>query len=105
TLIDRDNRLMFPGDAIYAGPMFAHNVYGDPASYRSSLALLAKLADEVDIVYPSHNQVPLAPDDVRKMHRAYEEIFAGRQPDERREQCDVHRFDGFSFWMPPGFTP
>jgi hypothetical protein len=39
------------------------------------------------------------------MHAAYEEIWAGREPDERRETCDVHAFDGFQFWLPPGFEP
>lgn len=103
TLIDHEQRLMFPGDAIYAGPMFAHNVYGDPPAYRESLRRLAGLADEVDVVYPSHNAVPLKPDDVKRMHEAYERIWAGRDPDERRELCDVHAFDGFQFWLPPGF--
>lgn len=105
TLIDRDNRLMFPGDAIYAGPMFAHNTYGDPVDYRETLRRLADLAGAVDVVYPSHNRVPLTPNDVIAMHEAYEEIFAGRAPDDRRDDCDVHQFDGFSFWMPSGFRP
>ncbi len=104
TLIDREHRLMFPGDAIYAGPMFAHNVYGDPQAYRVTLRRLAGLADEVEVVYPSHNAVPLTPADVKRMHVAYEEISDGREPDERREDCDVHRFDKFQFWLPPGFT-
>lgn len=103
TLIDHTNRIMFPGDAIYAGPMFAHNPYGDPQAYRSSLRLLAELADQVDVVYPSHNAVPLTPDDVQRMHHAYESIFSGRTPDERREACDVHDFGDFQFWLPPGF--
>lgn len=105
TLIDRANRLMFPGDAIYAGPMFAHNDYGDPTAYRETLRRLAALADEIDVVYPSHNRVPLTPEDVKAMHRAYEQIYAGREPDGRWEDCDVHSFDDFSFWMPPGFVP
>lgn len=105
TLIDHANGLMFPGDAIYAGPMFAHNEYGDPEAYRVTLRRLAELADGVDVVYPSHNRVPLTPGDVGEMHRAYEEIYDGREPDERRDNCDVHSFDGFAFWMPPGFKP
>jgi glyoxylase-like metal-dependent hydrolase (beta-lactamase superfamily II) len=104
TLIDEVHRLMFPGDAIYAGPMFAHNDYGDPLAYRESLRRLAELAQDVDVVYPSHNRVPLAPADVVAMHDAYEEIFSGREPDERRDTCDVHDFGEFSFWMPPGFN-
>jgi hypothetical protein len=39
------------------------------------------------------------------MHQAFEEVFAGRAPDERRAACDVHAFDGFSFWLPAGFDP
>ena len=105
TLIDRENRLMFPGDAIYAGPMFVHNDYGDPEAYRESLRKLAELAAEVDVVYPSHNRVPLAPADVMAMHEAYEEIYGGREPDERQEDCDIYDFGEFSFWMPPGFDP
>ncbi len=105
TLIDHDNRLMFPGDAIYAGPMFAHNAYGDPEAYRATLRRLAELAADVEVVYPSHNRVPLAPDEVVAMHHAYEEIYAGRAPDEHREDCDVHTFGDFSFWMPAGFMP
>lgn len=104
-MIDHEHRLMFPGDAIYAGPMFAHNTYGDPDAYRTTLQRLSQLAGVVDVVYPSHNTVPLTPDDVRTMHLAYEEIYTGRVPDERRANCDVHRFDGFAFWMPPDFKP
>ncbi len=94
---------MFPGDAIYAGPMFAHNDYGDPVAYRKTLRRLAELADDVDVVYPSHNRVPLAPADVQAMHKAYEEIFEGREPDESTADYDVYAFGEFSFWMPPGY--
>jgi glyoxylase-like metal-dependent hydrolase (beta-lactamase superfamily II) len=102
TLLDRANRILFPGDAIYAGPMFSYRPYSDPVAYRESLRLLAELADIVDVVYPSHNAVPLTPDDVRAMHRAYEEIWAGREPDERQGDRDIFRFDTFSFWLRPG---
>jgi glyoxylase-like metal-dependent hydrolase (beta-lactamase superfamily II) len=103
TLVDREKRLMFPGDAIYAGPMFAHNTYGNPVAYRESLRRLAVLADDVDVVYPSHNRVPLTPADVKAMHNAYEEIFEGRKPDESTDDYDVYEFGDFSFWMPPGY--
>ena len=104
TLIDRKNRLMFPGDAIYAGPMFAHNDYGDPLAYRMTLRRLAELADDVDVVYPSHNRVPLAPADVQAMHHSYEEIFDGRKPDESTDDYDAYDFGDFSFWLPPGYN-
>jgi len=102
TLLDRANRLLFPGDAVYAGPMFAWKAYSDPVAYRASLRLLAELADLVDVAYPSHNRVPLSPDDVRAMHLAYEEIWSGRKPDERDDAKDVYAFGDFSFWIPRG---
>jgi glyoxylase-like metal-dependent hydrolase (beta-lactamase superfamily II) len=102
TLLDREARALFPGDAVYAGPMFAYRPYSDPVTYRASLRLLAELAAIVDIVYPSHNAVPLAPDDVRAMHAAYESIWAGKAPDERQTDKDVFKFDTFAFWLRPG---
>jgi glyoxylase-like metal-dependent hydrolase (beta-lactamase superfamily II) len=102
TLLDRENRLLFPGDAVYAGPMFAYRPYSDPVTYRDSLRLLAELADAVDVVYPSHNRVPLVPDEVRAMHAAYEEIWAGRTPDKRERETDIFEFEDFSFWLRRG---
>jgi len=103
TLLDRANRLLFPGDAIYLGPMFAWRPNSDPVAYRQSLKLLAELADIVDIVYPSHNQSPIGPDDVRRMCAAYEDIWSGRkEPDAREPERDTFEFDDFSYWLRPG---
>ena len=102
SLLDRDARVLFPGDAVYAGPMFAWRPYSDPVAYRETLRLLAELVDLVDVVYPSHNRVPLTPDEVRAMHRAYEDIWVGRTPDSRDDQKDVFEFGDFSFWLKRG---
>lgn len=102
TLLDRENKLLFPGDAIYMGPMFSYRPYSDPVDYRETLRKLATLAAIVDVVYPSHNRVPMTPDEVMRIHAAYEEIWSGRDPDERRDEYDVFSFDGFSFWLRPG---
>jgi hypothetical protein len=82
--------------------MFAYRAYSDPVAYRASLRLLAELADMVDTVYPSHNAVPLTPAEVRTMQSAYEDIWAGREPDERHPDRDVFAFEGFSYWLRPG---
>lgn len=102
TLFDRDAGALFPGDAVYAGPMFAFRGNSDPAAYRESLALLALLSESATAVYPSHNEVPLSPQTVRNMHQAYEEIWAGRTPDDTNSERDVFRFSGFSFALAPG---
>lgn len=102
TLLDRANRILFPGDAVYAGPMFAYRPYSDPVRYRETLKLLASLSDLVDVVYPSHNAVPLSPADVKAMYRAYEDIWAGRAPDREDSEKQVFEFESFSFWLRPG---
>ena len=102
TLLDRENRILFPGDAVYAGPMFAWRPYSDPVAYRETLRLLSDLSQHVDVVYPSHNRVPLSPDEVRSMHSAYEEIWAGRTPDEQDDAKAIFDFGSFSFWLPIG---
>lgn len=102
TLLDRANRLLFPGDAIYDGPMFAWRPYSDPRAYRVSLRLIAELADLVDVIYPSHNTSPLMPGDAKAMHWAYEEVWRGeKQPDRQEGDKDVFEFEGFSFWLRP----
>ena len=102
TLLDREARVLFPGDAVYAGPMFAWKAYSDPVAYRESLRLLAELSELVDVVYPSHNRVPLSPEEVRTMHAAYEEVWAGRTLDRSDDQKDIFEFGDFSFWLPRG---
>ena len=100
TLLDRDARALFPGDAVYAGPMFAWKSYSDPVAYRESLRLLAELSELVDAVYPSHNRVPLLPEEVRAMQAAYEEVWAGRKPDRSDDDKDIFEFGDFSYWLP-----
>ncbi|MGH9172726.1 MAG: MBL fold metallo-hydrolase, partial [Vicinamibacterales bacterium] len=102
TLLDRASRILFPGDAIYAGPMFAYRSYSDPVAYRATLRLLADLVDHADVIYPSHNAVPLTPGEVRAMYDAYETIWSGRAPDERHHDRDVYDFGRFSYWLRPG---
>ena len=102
TLLDRAARALFPGDAVYAGPMFAYRPNSDPVAYRESLRLLAELADDVDAVYPSHNDVPLTPTTCAQCTQPTRRSGPGREPDERLPDRDVFGFGRFSFWLRPG---
>jgi glyoxylase-like metal-dependent hydrolase (beta-lactamase superfamily II) len=103
TLLDRQNRILFPGDAVYLGPMFAYRPYSDPHAYRESLRLLSELSAQVEAVYPSHNAVPLTPDVVQRMHEAYEAIWSGVvKPEQADSEKHVFLFGDFSFWLRPG---
>lgn len=102
TFLDREAKVLFPGDAIYEGPMFGYRPGSDPRDYRDTLRVLAELAAIVDRIYPSHNRSPLYPEDVVAMHEAYEAIWAGKSPDERYPDHDLFDFGSFSFWLTPG---
>ena len=102
SIFDPQSGALFPGDAVYLGPMFAFREGSDPVMYRESLRLLAELAERATVVYPSHNQVPLAPKMVREMHDAFEQIWAGKAPDEASKERDLFRFEGYSFELAPG---
>lgn len=102
TFLDREAKVLFPGDAVYEGPMFAFRADSNPRDYRQSLRTIAELAAIVDVVYPAHNRAPLKPADVVAMHEAYEDIWQGREPDERHPDRDVFRFGSYSFWLAPG---
>jgi glyoxylase-like metal-dependent hydrolase (beta-lactamase superfamily II) len=107
TLIDREQRLMFAGDTLYAGAMFPHvDVGGDPGAYRVTLRRLAGLSEQVDTIYPSHGRVPLVADDARRMHAAFEEIWSGtKAPDAHHERFNRYVFEDFQFLLPPDFEP
>ena len=107
TLLDRANRLLFPGDAVNLGNLFLHFDGGEPAAWRRSIALLADLAQHVDAIYPTHDSAPITAADVREIHAAFEEVWNGaRQPSAQRADygglADVFDYGRFRFWMRPG---
>lgn len=102
TVLDRTSRLLFPGDAVNIGPLYLFKEQADLAAARAAHRLLAELADEVDAVYPSHYDVPMSPADVRATYTAFEEILAGREPDERLPDREVYDYGRFVFWITPG---
>jgi glyoxylase-like metal-dependent hydrolase (beta-lactamase superfamily II) len=106
SFLDREARVFFVGDLLYLGRMLLFFPGGDPAAFRESLCLAAEIAGDVDTIYPAHDSVPLAPDDVRAIRDAYESVWAGRAPDRHDTlygyRAAVHDFGRFSFNMPPG---
>ena len=111
TLVDRANRLLFPGDAVNEGHIWLFLPRSDPAAFRTTIARLAELAPAVDVVYPSHGR-SLEPATLPAMRDAYEAVWAGERAPDRREQrdigfpepipTDVFTFEGFGFLLPAG---
>lgn len=102
TIYDVQSRLLFPGDAVNLGPLYLFGPHSDLPSYRRTLDVLARLAERSSAVYPSHYEVPMTPDDILATRAAFEEIIAGRQPDERRDDRWVYSYERFVFWIEPG---
>jgi glyoxylase-like metal-dependent hydrolase (beta-lactamase superfamily II) len=106
TFLDREARVLFPGDLIYLGRMYVFLPHSDPAAFRASLRLLTTLLDAVETIYPAHDASPLLPEDVWAIHEAYEAVWAGRPADDHTTlfglEAEVYDFERFSFLLPGG---
>ncbi|HMM43248.1 MAG TPA: MBL fold metallo-hydrolase [Thermomicrobiales bacterium] len=111
SLLDRQTGTLFVGDAINFGGIWLFLPRSDAAAFRATLCLLAGLAGEVSAVYPSHERVPMPPGDLRLASEAFEEVWAGRDPDSRlrwdigfpdKVPVDVHDVGEFRFLLREG---
>lgn len=74
SFLDREARAFFVGDLLYLGRMLLFFPGGGPAAFRESLRLAAEVVEDVDVIYPAHDSVPLVPADVRAIRDAYETV-------------------------------
>lgn len=102
TILDRTSRLLFPGDAANYGPIYLDGEDADPIAYRNTVKQLAALSSEAGLVYPSHYDVPMQPSDLLELEQAYEEVMAGREPDEQTPEHLSYRIGRFEFLIAPG---
>jgi glyoxylase-like metal-dependent hydrolase (beta-lactamase superfamily II) len=102
TIYDRHSRLLFPADSVNLGPLYLFGPQADLQAYQQTLQLLANLAEKSELVYPSHYEVPMSPEDVVATSAALTEIVAGREPDETTDDREIYRYDRFVFWIRPG---
>lgn len=98
-LIDRANRLLWTGDTFYPGPIYLFAPETDFDSYSKSVAKLAQLKKDVDLLLPAHNEPVADPSFLARLNAAVQQIQAGnasfKQSDGKRE----YSFDGFSVLM------
>jgi len=67
-LLDRENGLFFPGDAIYRGKLVDDLSHSDKAAYRATMARIATL--DVTIAHGGHNEA-LSAEEMRAIALAY----------------------------------
>jgi glyoxylase-like metal-dependent hydrolase (beta-lactamase superfamily II) len=100
-LLDRAGGVLFSTDLAYPDSLYAFDEEADFPAYRRTLSLLADLAPDLRVVYPSHGRSPMDPALLPKMRDALDEIAAGRPPDAVADDRVRHDFDGFAILAPP----
>jgi len=101
-LWDEAGGLLFTGDTIHHGPIYAQLGHSDLAAFYQSLNRLCKLAPSARLVLPSHGETPLAPSYIRRMAREFKRVLRGGAEYWFDETCwgriRVYRLDGFSLY-------
>lgn len=95
-LLDRAGGVLFSTDVAYPGPLYAFGSHSSLEDYRRTMAMLADLAPDLRIVYPSHAASPMDPALLPAMRDALDEVAAGRAFDSVNEEHARHEFAGFA---------
>lgn len=75
--------LLFVGDVVYRGNIFACLPDSDFGAYRETARRLSSMADEARLVLPGHGPTPLTGRDLRVAADFFEEVAAGAVPGRR----------------------
>jgi len=77
-LFDNDNKVLFSGDVIYEGPLYAHLEGSNVKTYyRTMKKLRQNWQSKILKIFPAHNKVPLVPMVIERMEKAFEQILNG----------------------------
>ena len=109
TFLDRTGRALFVADVVYLSSMYLFFPDSDAEAFRVSLDRLVAVLDEVDRVFPAHGASPMAPQDVRDIQAAFNEVCAGEVAPKQRSllgyDVDSYDYGRFSFLLPRGWQP
>lgn len=98
-LLDHKNGLLFTGDTFYPGPIYLFTPETDFAAYAQSVARLAALAPQIQLLLPAHN-VPLAePSYLRRLADAVQQVQSGKAKGQLVEGHQEYTFEGFSLLL------
>lgn len=91
---EKERGLLFTGDLVYIGTLFAYYPSTDPAAYLSSIQRVAALP--VHKVLPAHHSLNVPNTILTDMERAFLELQAN---DKLHHGSGTHNFDYFSIWL------
>jgi glyoxylase-like metal-dependent hydrolase (beta-lactamase superfamily II) len=96
-LLDRGNRLLFTGDTLYPGPLYAHTEDADVDAYGLTAEALAVLEPLVDLVLPGHNEPRMSAAALTELGAAFIAIRSGTAAGEPAPSASIrYRFTSFS---------
>jgi len=77
-LFDNEKKVLFSGDVIYEGPLYAHLEGSNLKTYYMTMKKLRqKWQTKINRIFPAHNEVPLVPMVIERMEKAFEQILNG----------------------------
>jgi glyoxylase-like metal-dependent hydrolase (beta-lactamase superfamily II) len=103
--------LLFGGDTVNTGPVYVQNPDSSVTQLRASLARLAQRSGAYRRVFGCHfMRTAVPPSYLATQVEALDELLAGDVARTPAVDCvgtpvDEASFDGFSFFLPPGWTP
>src|SRR5262249_29590086 len=77
-LLDRKNKLLFPGYRFYAGPIFLYVPESDVPAYKHSIDHLGNLVPSLAPLLPGHNFPAEPPQMLTRLVEAFHEIESGK---------------------------
>ena len=72
-----ESGLLFSGDTVYDGTIYAQLPHSDFDSYQKSLSMLCSLAPQIQMVLPAHGPTPLDPMIILKIAQGFRHVADG----------------------------
>lgn len=103
-LLAEGEGMLFTGDTVYAGPLYAQFDHSDFEEYRRSVERLSAMTDELLLVLPAHNVTPLDPHILVEVFGGFEQIAAGQAAWQAIRTIwgplRAYSFGRFGVWLP-----
>ncbi len=99
-LLDRKARCIFTGDPVQEGPIYMFGPDRNVPAYIASIEKLMAIAEDFDIIFPSHHAVSYTPEILPRLHTAARLLQTGTVPgaDPGRDiPCKLYDCDGIHF--------
>jgi glyoxylase-like metal-dependent hydrolase (beta-lactamase superfamily II) len=102
-LWEKEARLLFTGDTVYKGPVYAQLPQSDFDSYLLSLRRLSSLVSQLEALFPAHGVTPIDPSFILELTGGFRQIAEGQTPCTYEEgpwgMMKVYTFEGFSILL------